>query len=236
MSKLPAQSTDPLLWRLEAIVLTEDADALEDALSEKALSVSRFELPDKGLWRLDALFHDPPDPGPFNALLEKQSKAGDGPIPTVSISRLPKQDWVSLSLEGLKPITAGRFFVSGRHDAVRAPANAVAIQIEAGPAFGTGHHMSTFGCLLAIEKLARRYQAQAPLDLGCGSGVLGIAMAKVWRSRVIAADIDPAAVRTTLENAKINGVGHNLRAVTANGLGHRLLTLNAPYYVIVANI
>jgi ribosomal protein L11 methyltransferase len=152
------------------------------------------------------------------------------------VSRLADKDWVSASLEDLRPVTAGRFFVCGRHDAARAPANAVMVQLEAGPAFGTGHHESTRGCLLAIERLARRYRAKTPLDLGCGSGVLAIAMAKTWQTRVIASDIDPAAVRAALENGKINGVGHFLRAVTADGFRHRLLAQNAPYDLIVANI
>lgn len=236
MRSRPADEPEQLLWRLEATVPEADVDAFEHALAERALSVSRFDVPGRGLWRIDALFVEPPDPGPFNALLRNLGDAAAASPPTVTVSRLPDKDWVRLSLGDLKPVTAGRFFVCGRHDAARVPANAILIQIEAGPAFGTGHHETTRGCLLAIERLARRYRARTPLDLGCGSGVLAIAMAKTWRTRVIASDIDPVAVRTALENGKINGVGDLLRAVTADGFGHQLLARNAPYDLIVANI
>jgi len=211
-------------------------DPFEDTLAEHALSVSRFEVPNTVLWRVTALFQAPPDLDPFTTLLRSLDDAGAHPPPPMTVSQVPETDWVGESLKNLKPVTAGRFFVCGRHDATKAPANAIRVLIEAGPAFGTGHHETTRGCLLALGLVSRRYRPRRPLDLGCGSGVLAIAMAKAWRVPTVASDIDPAAVRTTLDNAKLNGAAERLRAVTADGFRHGLLHNTAPYDVIVANI
>lgn len=210
-------------------------DPFEDALAELAVSVSRFEVPNTNLWRITALFRAPPDLDPFTSLLTRLADPGALP-PPLTVSQVPKTDWVGKSLKNLKPVTAGRFFVCGRHDAPKAPLNAIRVLIEAGPAFGTGHHETTRGCLLALELVSRRHRPRRPLDLGCGSGVLAIAMAKAWRVPTVASDIDPAAVRTTIDNATLNGAGRRVRAVTANGFRHRLLHNTAPYDVIVANI
>lgn len=215
------------LWKLEAVVPRSHVEDFEDVLAEHALSVSRFEVPDTDLWQVQALFDDAPDPAPFEANL---------PDLEITVSQVPETDWVGQSLRDLKPVTAGRFFIHGRHNAAKGSANRVKIQIEAGPAFGSGHHETTRGCLLAIELIARRTRPQRPLDLGCGSGVLAIAMAKSWRVRTLASDIDPVAIRTALDNAKLNGVSDRVRAVTADGFRHRLLRQNAPYDLIVANI
>ncbi len=223
------------LWKLEAVIPGPHVDPFEDALAEHALSVSRFEVPGTDLWRVTALFPAPPDLGPFTILLTRLADAGAQPLP-ITVSQVPETDWVGESLKNLKPVTAGRFFVCGHHDAAKAPANAIRVLIEAGPAFGTGHHETTRGCLLALELVARRHRPRRPLDLGCGSGVLAIAMAKAWRVPTVASDIDPAAVRTTVENADLNGVSGRVRAVTADGFRHRLLHNTAPYDLIVANI
>lgn len=142
-----------------------------------------------------------------------------------SISQLPDEDWTSLSQEGLPPVEAGRFFIYGSHDADNIPVHTpYPIRIDAGLAFGTGHHGTTKGCLLAFEALTPGSEDKISnwpatiLDLGCGSGVLAIAAAKSLSRNVLASDIDMDAVDVTAENARINDVAGHIRAVQADGI------------------
>ena len=131
---------------------------------------------------------------------------------------------------------AGRFFVYGAHDAGQVPPGVIPMRIEAGLAFGTGHHETTALCLAALSDLAKRRRFERTLDLGCGTGLLAIGAAKLWRKKVIASDIDPVAVDVTRENARANGEAPFIRAVTADGLTHAAIRERAPYDLIVANI
>jgi ribosomal protein L11 methyltransferase len=155
---------------------------------------------------------------------------------TFSVDVLPDVDWVAQSLEGLPPVRAGRFLVHGGHDRDALRVNDVGIEIEAGQAFGTGHHGTTAGCLLAIDRIARTRRIANALDIGTGSGVLAIAIAKATKGRVLASDIDPVAVRVARENIRLNGGACRVRAVAAGGLGKRVFKSSAPYDLIVANI
>jgi ribosomal protein L11 methyltransferase len=154
----------------------------------------------------------------------------------VHVALVPDQDWVKLSQEGLPPVRAGRFFVYGAHDRGTVPPGVIPLRIEAGLAFGTGHHESTALCLALISDLAKCHRFRRVLDLGCGTGVLAIAMARLWRSPVLAADIDPVAVGVTHDNARTNETAPHVRAITADGLTHRAIRSRAPYDLIVANI
>ena len=131
---------------------------------------------------------------------------------------LPDIDWVARSLEGLKPVRAGRFFVHGAHDRTLSHVGAIAIEIEAGLAFGTGHHGTTAGCLEMIDRVVRRERPRNALDLGAGSAVLAIAVAKLGQIPVLATDIDPVAVRVARQNVRLNGASAYVQAVTATGL------------------
>jgi ribosomal protein L11 methyltransferase len=152
------------------------------------------------------------------------------------IAELPETDWVAKSLEGLKPVSAGRFLVHGRHDRGKVKPNDIAIEIEAGQAFGTGHHGTTAGCLIAIGREAKTRPIRNALDIGTGSGVLAIALAKLAKARVLASDIDPVATRVAEENVRLNGVAATVRCITAVGLSGRAFRDRAPYDLIVANI
>src|SRR5882762_5549674 len=143
---------------------------------------------------------------------------------------------IVLSQEGLPPVRAGRFFVYGAHDAERVPQGVIPIRIEAGLAFGTGHHETTALCLKAVSVAARRKRPRSVLDLGCGSGVLAIAAAKLWRLPVIATDIDPIAVEVARENCRSNDVAPLVRAAVAEGFEHPAIRARAPYELILANI
>jgi ribosomal protein L11 methyltransferase len=149
---------------------------------------------------------------------------------------LPDIDWVARSLEGLKPVRAGRFFVHGAHDRRKRHSGELAIEIEAGLAFGTGHHGTTAGCLETLEQVVRREHPRNALDLGTGSSVLAIALAKLAHIPVLATDIDPIAVKVAAANARLNHVKALVETVTAPGFHHPIFTARAPFDLIVANI
>jgi ribosomal protein L11 methyltransferase len=155
---------------------------------------------------------------------------------TITVEPLPDQDWIRLSQEGLPPVRAGRFFVYGAHDAGAVPPGVIPMKIEAGLAFGTGHHETTALCLSVLSDMARRRAFRNVLDLGTGTGLLAIGAVKLWRQPVLASDIDPVAVDVTRDNACANGVAPMVRAVTADGLTHPVLASGAPYDLIIANI
>lgn len=145
-------------------------------------------------------------------------------------------DWVARSLEGLKPVRAGRFLVHGSHDRARRRIPDIGIEIEAGLAFGTGHHGTTSGCLDMIDRVVTREKPRNALDLGTGSAVLAIGLAKLARIPVLATDIDAVAVEVARENAHINGVGHLVETATATGFHHPVFAAGKPFDLIVANI
>ncbi len=152
------------------------------------------------------------------------------------LERVDEQDWVAASLASLVPVRAGRFLVHGRHDRAAVRPNDVAIEIEAALAFGTGHHGTTRGCLVALDRILRRRRPRRVLDLGTGTGVLAMAAAKVLKRPVWSGDLDPAAVEAAFGNAARNGVAGFTRPVLAAGLSHPRLRAMAPYDLIFANI
>ena len=160
----------------------------------------------------------------------------------VSIEHLPAQDWVTLSQQNLKPITAGRFHVYTEAHAHTLLPDQIGLRIEAGQAFGTGQHETTAGCLTMLDELAVSRRFDNALDLGTGSGILALAIAKRWRGAlVVASDIDPVSIEVAEENVGVNGerVGTErgmIELVVADGTSHPRLLARAPYDLIVANI
>jgi ribosomal protein L11 methyltransferase len=154
----------------------------------------------------------------------------------VHVALLPDTDWIKLSQQGLPPVRAGRFFVYGAHDQGEIPRGTVPIRIEAGLAFGTGHHETTALCLATLSALAKRRRYANVLDLGCGTGLLAIGAAKLWRRVVVASDIDPVAVEVTRANVRANGEANLVHAVVSDGLASPALAARAPYDLILANI
>lgn len=149
---------------------------------------------------------------------------------------IPDVDWIARSLEGLKPVRAGRFLVHGSHDRDKVKANDIAIEIDAGQAFGTGHHGTTAGCLEMIEDVLRARMVRNALDLGTGSGVLAIAVRKLRHIPVLATDIDPVAVRVAKENVRRNGIADGIRLETAPGFHSPAFRQEGPFDLIIANI
>ena len=156
----------------------------------------------------------------------------------LSIEReiIPEIDWIAKSLEGLTPVRAGRFLVHGSHDRDKVQLNDVAIEIDAGQAFGTGHHGTTAGCLEVIEEVVRARKVRNALDLGTGSGVLAIAVRKLLPVPVLATDIDPIAVRVAKENARRNKIVTGIDFRTAPGFHSTAFGQYGPFDLIIANI
>lgn len=149
---------------------------------------------------------------------------------------LPDIDWVSHTLAGLKPVRAGRVLVHGGHDRGRRRTGDVAIEIEAGLAFGTGHHGTTSACLDMLQRVLRRERPRLALDLGTGSAVLAIALAKLARIPVLATDIDPVAIRVARRNVELNGAAGLVECVAAAGLRHPAFARLHAFDLVVANI
>jgi ribosomal protein L11 methyltransferase len=224
------------LSQLSAPLTKDQAYALVDAVMERddlALNASAHEDEAAGEWVFEATCEEQPDVAAF-AELARQTLGGDVEFSVEPID--PDINWVAKSLEGLAPVTAGGFYVYGSHEAAPVPAGLTGIRIDAAEAFGTGHHETTTGCLEAIDRTLKRKRPRAPLDVGTGTGVLAIALAKRLRTPIMASDIDPVAVKTAADNARDNGVGRQVYVVEATGLDHHAIAGNAPYDLIVANI
>ena len=209
------------------------ADALSETLDPAGAACAAFAGPD-GHWQVDVYFAARPDQA---ALRSAIALAGGGDlVDTLIVQRIAPRDWVKESLKGLRPVLAGRFVVHGYHDRGRIPRGRIAIEIEAATAFGTGHHGSTRGCLLALDELARGRRPRHILDLGTGSGVLAIAAAKLMHRPVLATDIDRRAVQAARANARHNGVTGALSVVRATGLDAPQIAAGAPFDLVLANI
>jgi ribosomal protein L11 methyltransferase len=209
-------------------------DALEREFEDEGLPIALLEFDEaRDLQELSIYLDGAPDDlrRRAEATLRSLAIAGD-----LESEALPDIDWVTKSLEGLKPVRAGRFLVHGSHDRDKRRIGDIAIEIEAGLAFGTGHHGTTAGCLEMIDKVVRRERPTNALDLGTGSAVLAIALAKLAHMPVLATDIDPVATRVAAENARLNGVSAYISARTAPGFHHPAFAANAPFDLIVANI
>ncbi len=222
------------LLRLVLVASWDAAAVFEAAIEESALSVALSEDGDQ--WRLEALVAGNADLADLRGRILIAAATAALDAPALTIEPVPETDWVAAVQADMAAIRAGRFHVHGSHlPAIRA-ADVIDIEIDAGLAFGTGDHESTHGCLLALDDLADRCQVQRALDMGCGSGILAIAMAKLWGATVIASDIDPRAAKTARDNARRNGVGDLIETLAGDGYDHEGVMGGAPYDLITANI
>ena len=208
-------------------------DLLTESLVDGQAAIAAFERSD-GRWDITLHFADAPEHASVRELVSLA--AGDEAAQKITFDTVEAQDWVKASLEALAPVHAGRFMVHGRHDRVRVPPNRIGIEIEAAMAFGTGHHGTTRGCLVLLDRVMRAHSPRRVLDLGTGTGVLGIAAAKALRRRVLASDIDPLATRVAHANARLNGVGNLVESVCAIGFSAQQIAKRAPYDLVMANI
>jgi ribosomal protein L11 methyltransferase len=234
-------------WKVTLPCTRAEAEALKDDISPLAwldfppvLMTSEVDGARPDEWRLEAYFDREPSAEMLGQLAGLAPSVA-GTVPAVE--RVEDRDWVTLSQQGLEPIRAGRFFVHTPAHRGEAPAGAIALEIDAGRAFGTGQHETTAGCLIALSRMKAAGAAVANLlDLGTGTGLLAFAALKLWPSaRAAASDNDPVAIEVSWENAAINSVRvgrarGGLELLVAEGMDHPRLQARAPYDLVIANI
>jgi ribosomal protein L11 methyltransferase len=220
-------------------------DALAETFDSTHVVVAASEDRD-GRWSVSLHFREAPNETAVRALIALA--AGPETANALVFQTIGATDWVQASLAGLTPVAAGRFIVHGAHDRGRVPPNRIGIEIEAALAFGTGHHGTTRGCLMALDRFAKRRHRLAKrrpkggranpsvLDLGTGSGVLAIAAARSLRAPVLASDNDALAVRAARANARLNRAGAMVEVIRADGCTARRFRARAPFDLIFANI
>ena len=208
-------------------------DVLTEIFFEGEAAVAAFERPD-GRWDVTVHFAEAPDQALLRELVTNAASAEIAN--TLAFDTVEARDWVKASLEDLVPVPAGRFVVHGAHDRERVPANKLAVEIEAALAFGTGHHGTTRGCLLLLDHVLKAHQPRRVLDLGTGTGVLGIAAAKALKIGVLASDIDPPSVKVARENARLNETGQFVEVIRATGFSAPEFSQRRPFDLVLANI
>lgn len=221
------------------------SEIMAEILPADDVAVSAFEVDEAARqWAVEFVFEHAPDQAAFRALLEAQTNGQTAK--SLIFETLQAKDWVAASLRGLAPVSAGRFLLHGAHDRAGIPVNRIAIEIEAALAFGTGHHGTTRGCLIAFDDLLKRCKAKPRhpegaakagiLDIGTGTGVLAIAAARALRRPVLGSDIDPVAVRVARENARRNRAGSYVTLFTAAGANAGRFRRSGKHDLIFANI
>jgi ribosomal protein L11 methyltransferase len=200
-----------------------DADPATEAATYSILE----EDEDRDIWRIDAFPTSDAEADALSGVIGRFALRTTREV-------LADADWLAMALSGLPPVRAGRFFIYGAHDRGLAPSSTINLRIEAGAAFGTGHHGTTVGCLLAYDRLLKGARFPRVLDVGCGTGVLAIAAARTGSRVAVGSDIDPVSVRIARENAALNGA--QVDFVHAAGLDHPRIRRRKPYDLVFANI
>ena len=229
---------------LELSISGEKARALTELLGEvfdpTETAISAFEV-EQGVttlsmntpWKVEIYFATPPDEPAVRDML--RPIVGDL-VDATPFTTVNTRDWVANSLDGLKPVRAGRVLVHGAHDRQVVRINDVSIEIEAALAFGTGHHGTTSGCLLALDAELKKRRPRRGLDVGTGTGILALALAKQIRRKVVAGDIDAVAVEVSAHNARLNHAPQALDLYVAPGVRHAKAARSGHFDLVFANI
>jgi ribosomal protein L11 methyltransferase len=229
----------PFLWRVSFAARLDTAEGFAAAIEPFCFATGWFEEPRPAggaAWRVEGFSAREPDRGAFIAATAAAALAMGVEAPSLAVDQVLARDWLSQNRDAFPPLRHGRYFIHGSHIRDHGPAGCIPLHIDAGSAFGSGEHASTAGCLLALDRLARRRRFQNALDLGCGSGILALAIAKTWRAKVVATDIDPDAAAVTRANARINGLTPLVRVAVGNGYDTAIIRTARPFDLIVANV
>jgi ribosomal protein L11 methyltransferase len=225
-----------VLWRVDLEVSPELADAYEFALEDFCAAVTQYLDDDELAQRIEAYAEVQPDEQALLAAIAAVAERNGVDAPVVKITEVENKDWLAEYARSNPPLQIGRYFIYGNHFDGNLPAGKIALKVEAATAFGTGEHASTNGCLQALDHLSKKYKFKQPLDMGCGSAILAMAIAKTWGASVVASDIDKQSVDVARFNAETNGVGSYLLPVCGDGYRSPSVSRNGPYDLIMANI
>ncbi len=222
-------------WMVEVVVPKEAVEAVEEVLLHRFGAVSAFENERTKRWDMSGISADRPDREELETALAQVAKELNIDTPKPQLYELSSRDWVDENQAHFPPVEVGRVFVRGSHYEGDIPTGRIGLEINAATAFGSGEHQTTRGCLLALQDIKDR-RFRKPLDVGCGSGILSMAMAKLWRIPITAVDIDPESVRVSRWNFQLNGLGNRVRVGCGNGYKAGIVRKRGPYDLIVANI
>ncbi len=222
------------MYRVHCLLPRVDAERLSDLLSgmdPSPASAVSVEEASRVSWSLDAFCLTEEEANEAAVIIERE-------VPGVraAVERLDDKDWVAVSLAGLPAVHAGPFVVAGWHELAHLEGGRIPVWIEAGPAFGTGHHGTTKGCLESLAAELKRRRPARVLDIGTGSGVLALAAIKAGTPYALGTDLDRESIRIAHENRRNNKAGRRLKLLHARGAGHALIRAGAPYDLVLANI
>lgn len=232
---IPAPPPGPL-WRLEVTVPATAVPAFEAAFEGVCVAVSSFGDDDGTPWRVEGYTDAAPNEDAICGGLALAAGAVGIAAPGLRIEFLTPRDWLAENMAAFAPLTIGRFFIYPSHYDGALPAACIPFRIDAGTAFGSGTHPTTGTCLRALADIAKSRRIERALDLGCGSGILAFAIAKLWPADVLAVDIDPEAVRVAARNARDNCIGRRVQVAVSTGYRSDVVREQAPFDLIVANV
>ncbi len=224
-------------WRVKFLITSDAAGTAEDAFNDSALAVSGFETDEaKGIWTFELLYEEAPDMDDIKRRLMVISALHNVGLPELDMQKLEQKDWLAQVARDFPPLSIGRFYIYGTHVKEAPPHGSISIQVNAGAAFGSGEHGTTRCCLEALEWLSKKRKFRKILDMGCGSGILAIGAAKLWKVDVVAVDIDPVAVRVTGENVAMNRETVRITSAVSDGYSCETIKRAKPFDLIVSNI
>lgn len=226
-----------IYWQVLFVLPASAVGTAEEAFSNIATSVANFETDEENsIWTFELIFSEKPDEQEINRRLLVISSLHNIEKPEIKLEQLMQSDWLSQVAQDFPPLSIGRFFVHGAHVKESPRAGSISIQVDAGAAFGSGEHGTTRCCLEALEWLSKSRKFSNVLDMGAGSGILAIAAAKLWKSEILAVDLDPVSVQVTGENNKINHVHQFIKTGISDGYSAMQVKRSMPYDLIISNI
>jgi len=236
-SKANPFAQSPQYWKVVFDIPAAAAGTADNSFDDISLAVSGFETDEANkIWTYELLFGAPPEMPEVERRLMILCSLHNIPIPKTQLVKVEQQDWLAQVAKNFPPLSIGRFYVHGSHVEESPPPGSIPIQVDAGAAFGSGEHGTTRCCLEALDWLAKKRSFKRVLDMGCGSGVLAIAAAKLWKTDVLAVDIDPIAVRITQANVQTNREAMHVTSAVSDGYTHERVRRGGPYDLIVSNI